>query len=186
MDTPKENLFSTSQKAILESALVIVRQSGAMHFTIDAVAAESGFSKGGVLYNFKTKDLLITGMVRYLAHLFAAEVAEAHEKHAGSDSPTLSAMIDISERWLNEQQTVTRAIILTSVCAPALIEPFVDLMKGFRTQIENETSDFTRAMVVLSALDGLHFCDAHGVSQMNSEERRAVLDWMRNLLKSKD
>ncbi|GGB43293.1 TetR family transcriptional regulator [Roseibium aquae] len=178
--------FSASQRAILEAALSIVCRSGGMNLTIDAVAAQSGFSKGGVLYNFKSKNLLICGMVRYLTHQFDAEVALARLRHQDTDSPTLSAMIDVTERWLNEQQTVSRAVLVTSVQTPSLIEPFVDLMQGYRTQIAAESADFTRAMVVLSALDGLHFCDAHGVSLMSQDERRAVLNWMRNLLKPKD
>ncbi|MEM8704475.1 MAG: TetR/AcrR family transcriptional regulator, partial [Pseudomonadota bacterium] len=55
-----------SKSDILTSAIEVIRRSGAQNFTIDAVAEESGFSKGGVLYNFPTKDALITGMVEFL------------------------------------------------------------------------------------------------------------------------
>ncbi|MBO6858897.1 MAG: TetR/AcrR family transcriptional regulator, partial [Roseibium sp.] len=74
---------------MLKAALEVVRRSGAQSLTMDAVAEESGFSKGGVLYNFPTKDALITGMVEFLAGQFEAEVSAARERNLSSECPTL-------------------------------------------------------------------------------------------------
>jgi len=178
--------FTRSQEAILQAALSFVQRSGGLHLTIDAVAAESGFSKGGVLYNFKTKDQLVVGMVRYLSRQFASEVSEARLKHTASDCPTLAAMMDVTERWLDEQQTVTRAILVTSVGAPELMEPFVSLMRGYKEAMQAETRNFARALAVWSALEGMHFADAHCVSLTSNEERGAIFAYLRGLLENKD
>jgi len=44
---------------VLEAALSVVEDHGANHLTMDAIAAKSGFSKGGVLYHFASKQLLL-------------------------------------------------------------------------------------------------------------------------------
>ena len=41
----------------------MIRRDGAQKLTLDAVAAESGVSKGGVLYHFATKRALVDGLL---------------------------------------------------------------------------------------------------------------------------
>ena len=41
---------------------------GAAHLTLDAVAERAGVSKGGLLYNFHTKELLLQAMVDRQMH----------------------------------------------------------------------------------------------------------------------
>ena len=41
----------------------MIRRDGAQRLTLDAVAAESGVSKGGVLYHFATKRALVDGLL---------------------------------------------------------------------------------------------------------------------------
>ena len=48
---------------LLDAALAVIRRDGAQALTLDAVAAEAGVSKGGVLYHFATKRALIDGLV---------------------------------------------------------------------------------------------------------------------------
>jgi len=50
---------NTTQQSIIAAARRIVQRDGVAHLTIEAVAREAGFSKGGVLYHFPTKDSLI-------------------------------------------------------------------------------------------------------------------------------
>ena len=44
-----------------------IRRDGAAALTLDAVAAEAGVSKGGVLYHFGSKRALIDGLLDALA-----------------------------------------------------------------------------------------------------------------------
>ena len=61
---------------ILDAAERVVARDGA-HLTIDAVVKESGFSKGGVLYNFPSKVALIEGMIKRMTGRFLARHEEA-------------------------------------------------------------------------------------------------------------
>jgi len=61
--------LSTRDK-IIDAAMSIVRDQGVAKLTLDEAAKVAGFSKGGVLYHFKTKDDLIRGMVATLIHSY--------------------------------------------------------------------------------------------------------------------
>ena len=60
----------SSKNAILDAAEAIVVKSGAVHMTLDAVAAEAGISKGGLIYHFPTKEALLQAMIDRQAELF--------------------------------------------------------------------------------------------------------------------
>jgi AcrR family transcriptional regulator len=172
-----------SKTEILKAALDLIRRSGAPSLTIDAVAVEAGFSKGGVLYNFPTKDALITGMVEYLAGQFEAEVLEARERNLSSVSPTLAAMIDVTEGWLRENRDVARALLATKADRPDLSKPFMGVREGFKAAIEAEMNDKGKAWAIWSALEGLHFSEAHCISIFSDDDRAAVFAELRGRLK---
>ncbi|GAB4520651.1 MAG: TetR/AcrR family transcriptional regulator [Roseibium sp.] len=171
-----------SKEEILQAALDLIRRSGAPSLTIDAVAVEAGFSKGGVLYNFPTKDALITGMVEYLAGQFEAEVEAARERNMASASPTLAAMIDVTEGWLRANRDVARAMLATKADRPDLSQPFMGVKERLRIAIEAEVSDLGKAWSVWAALEGLHFSEAHCVTIFSDDDRAAVFRELRGRL----
>ena len=59
-----------SKNIILDAAEAIVIQSGAAHMTLDAVARQAGISKGGLIYNFPTKEALLLAMVDRMVEYF--------------------------------------------------------------------------------------------------------------------
>ena len=73
------------RSALLDAAERVVLRDGAGQLTMDAVAAEAGVSKGGVLYAFPSKDALIDAL---FTRVFAAmdEIGNAFLAHAG-DTP---------------------------------------------------------------------------------------------------
>ncbi|MEO9530003.1 TetR/AcrR family transcriptional regulator [Roseibium sp.] len=172
-----------SKSEILKAALELIRRSGAPSLTIDAVAVEASFSKGGVLYNFPTKDALITGMVEFLAGQFEAEVAAARARNLSSHCPTLAAMIDVTEGWLMENRDIARAILATKVDRPELSEPFRLVKERLKAAIEAETDYRARAWAIWASLEGLHFSEAHCVTIFTDDERAAVLEELRMRLK---
>ncbi|GAA0771675.1 TetR/AcrR family transcriptional regulator [Roseibium denhamense] len=171
-----------SKSEILDAALDLIRREGAARLTIDAVAEAAGFSKGGVLYNFPTKDVLITGMVEHLAGQFEEAVAAARASNLSSDCPTLSAMIDVTEGWLRERRDVAQAILAIKVNQPELSEPFVAVKKRLKSAIEAETKDIGRDLAIWASLEGLHFSEAHCVSLLSEQDRLAVFADLRQRL----
>lgn len=173
-----------SKTGILEAALDVVKREGAQSLTIDAVAEESGFSKGGVLYNFPTKDALITGMVEFLACQFETEIAAARKQHLSSPCPTLSAMIDITEGWMREKRDVARAMLAVHANRPELSEPFLSVKSRLKAAISEETDDLGMAWSTWSCLEGLHFSEAHRVAIWTAEERALVFEDLRQRMEN--
>ena len=51
------------KEELLDAAIRVIRRDGAQKLTLDAVAAEAGVSKGGILYHFGTKRALVDGLI---------------------------------------------------------------------------------------------------------------------------
>ena len=64
-----------TRKRLLDAAAAVVRRDGAGALTLDAVAAEAGVSKGGLLYHFPTKEAMIAVLLERLDRLLAEDVA---------------------------------------------------------------------------------------------------------------
>ncbi|ASP32404.1 TetR/AcrR family transcriptional regulator [Labrenzia sp. VG12] len=171
-----------SKSSILDAALDLIRRAGAPALTIDAVAEAAGFSKGGVLYNFPTKDALITGMVEHLGRQFEAEVIAARAQNLSSPCPTLSAMIDVTEGWLKQNRDLARAMLATTAAKPDLSEPFMDVKARLKAAIQGETPEVGRAWAIWASLEGLHFAEAHCVAIFNENEQAAVFEELRSRL----
>lgn len=167
---------------ILQAALEVVSKSGTPAMTLEAVAEAAGFSKGGLLYNFPTKDALIRGMVEFLAGKFEAEIASARELNQTAGSPTLAAMVDVTEVWLREQRDVARAILPATADKPDLRQPFIDVKLRLRAAILEETQDLGAAFAIWTSLEGLHFSEAHCVSTLTDDDRAAVFSELRSRL----
>ena len=59
---------------LLDAAVAVIRRDGAAALTLDAVAAEAGVSKGGVLYHFASKRALIDGLLSRWLDDFEAQL----------------------------------------------------------------------------------------------------------------
>ncbi|CAN5783832.1 TetR family transcriptional regulator [soil metagenome] len=55
--------------------MMVAARDGVAALTLDAVAAESGVSKGGLLYHFATKEHLLHGLVRDCLDRWSADLA---------------------------------------------------------------------------------------------------------------
>ena len=62
---------------LLDAAAAVVRRDGAQALTLDAVAAEAGVSKGGLLYHFKSKRELLDALVERWLDEFQREIDAA-------------------------------------------------------------------------------------------------------------
>src|SRR5687767_9360847 len=84
----------TTRDKILEAAAELVGDVGARRLTLDAVAERAGLSKGGLLYNFPSKDALLQGMVERLIGELRAEKEARKQKLQGS--PNLEARLNVT------------------------------------------------------------------------------------------
>jgi AcrR family transcriptional regulator len=159
---------------ILDAAERVVAREGSRRLTIDAVVQESGFSKGGVLYNFPSKQALIEGMVaRMIAQTRARHDAALREAEASGEDP-MPAMV----RCLLQQKEMDRAVSMGLLAAlaeqPDLIAPIQVAISEMRDEMIALAPDPQLASILMLAADGLHFSDILGLDILPDDQREAV------------
>lgn len=163
-----------SREVILDAAERVVAREGSRRLTIDAVVQESGFSKGGVLYNFPSKQALIEGMVaRMVARTRARHDEALAEAEAAGEDP-VPAMV----RSLLEHKEMDRAVSMGLLAAiseqPDLIRPIREAIAEMRDELLARARDPQLASIVMLAADGLHFSDILGLDILPEDQRDAV------------
>ena len=114
----------------------MIRRDGAARSTLDAVAAEAGVSKGGVLYHFASKRALIDGLLeRWLddfeagvrrrsrlaaAYVRACDLSAADPRKAASEFGLLAALIEepqvleaVRERYAGWMERLLAEVVAT-------------------------------------------------------------------------
>src|ERR1700752_4844256 len=66
-----------TRSQLLDAAEAVVAQDGVRNLTLDAVAARSGISKGGLLYHFRSKEDLAAAMIERSIAWFDDALVEA-------------------------------------------------------------------------------------------------------------
>jgi AcrR family transcriptional regulator len=163
-------------EAILDAAEEVLRRVGARGLTIDAVAAQAGLSKGGVLHHYASKDALIRALVaRKVRRL--REGISAHE--AGQPplrgAPAL-AMVANARQTYGEEDGFPRALLLASAENPeALVDfrAFVDERLARMAGIEGRPG---AGSVLMFALMGVMVGRTLGLHDLSDAEAERVFD----------
>ena len=164
----------STREQILDAAERVVAREGSRRLTIDAVVQECGFSKGGVLYNFPSKQALIEGMVaRMIADIRSRHDAAFAEAEAAGEDP-IPAVV----RSLLQQKDMDRAVSMGLLAAiaeqPELVAPIRAAIAEMRDQLIARAADPDLASIVMLAADGLHFSDILGLDVLPDDQREAV------------
>jgi AcrR family transcriptional regulator len=163
---------STSDQ-ILDAAERVVARDGA-HLTIDAVVKESGFSKGGVLYNFPSKKALIEGMIQRMTGRFLVRHEAAKTAALANGAPMLHALF----RAFFDDKDVDRQVYMGLLAAlsenPEMIEPVRQVHQQIRDDVLAHAADPQVARIAMQAADGLHLAEILGLECFSPDERSAI------------
>jgi len=179
--TSRRRLSTNSRESILDAAQRVALRDGSAHLTIDAVARESGLSKGGVLYHFPSKEALLEAMVERLAAVLTQIVEERRPAHAHRRCPTLHALLDASASmdWLHSQ--APSALLAAAAERPELLAPIRAELLQYRVRMEQETRDPDLAMLLWAAADGLMLQLLLGVAPFAPERQNALVARLHDL-----
>lgn len=113
----------SNRSAILDAAIRVIHRDGVTGVTFDSVAAESGITRGGLLYHFPSREVLLRAIHEHLAEEWDTSMA----RHAGKTSEEASS----TERFVAYLQTclqnATRAellLMLEGSTEPELTAPW--------------------------------------------------------------
>lgn len=169
----------TSREAILEAAIRVATRDGLLATTLENVAREAGVTKGGVLYHFASKDLLLAGMIehfgREVERLLVTRIADDPEPDRrwiragfeaiiapGPDARGADAQAPPTGLRPAELRKFVTALMTAFAAKPALLEamrPFFARMVG-RISAEADGVD---QIVGWLAADGLLLWEMFGI-----------------------
>lgn len=174
-----------SDAALLDAAEAVIHEEGLGNLTLDAVAARAGVSKGGLMYHFKSKDMLLEAMVRRIVDSWRNDAARAIEE--GAPGPgrvargVMSLCLDRPDCGGESMRRSGFVLVTALVSNPALIKPLRDAHIDLLRRAEDDGLAPGASACVILALSGLWFERIFGLSEMTPERRNDLLAALRAL-----
>jgi len=166
-----------SRKAAIQAALAIIARDGPGQLTFDAIARESGISKGGLMHQFPSKGALMKGLLEHQVEYFG-KFSSDYLAAAGASKaePSLAAQIATLRETVTDSQSVAFAILAALVEDPALLAVPRELdAKGIQV-IKAEATDPDLSLLRWAAARGLALSALFGLSPFSDKERERLFD----------
>ena len=149
---------------LLDAASAVIRRDGPQALTLDAVAAEAGVSKGGLLYHFASKRELLDAVVRRWLDEFQDDIDAAGPGF-------LPGYVRASDGAKAEEAGLLAAL----VADPAVLAVVRERYATWQDRVVTEGGDPVEATVARLAADGLWLADLLGMAPPEGELRERVL-----------
>ncbi len=173
-----------SRDVILEAAQAVVAEQGAVHLTLEAVAARAGMSKGGLLYHFRSKELLLQGMITKLLESADADRRRFANEMQSSPAGDLQAHIRAGFLQHPDRERVSAALLAAGANDPRLLDPVRAWQKGLYEELVQSKQNPVRAVLIMLAVDGLWLNELLRTLPIGPEERLQVQNELLELAKS--
>jgi AcrR family transcriptional regulator len=175
----------SSREKILDAAAELVSEIGAGRLTLDAVAEKAGLSKGGLLYNFPTKEALLQGMIQRMIDQVSSQ-KEALRRQA-APGPNLEARV-ATTALLNmccdgKMKEIATGLLVASAENPRLLDPVRQVIGETLLSLKNTSEDLDAALLAWLAVEGLSNLEMHGVSPFSNEDRDRIVKAIDRLLR---
>jgi AcrR family transcriptional regulator len=167
-----------TRRRLLDAAAAVVRRDGAKALTLDAVAAEAGVSKGGLLYHFKAKRDLLDAMLDGWLEEFAGEIDAASERRGFAHGYVKAS--DMSG-WAAADRATEFGLLAAMVDEPGALERVRERYAAWQEQLAREAADPVDATVARLAADGLWLNDLLGLAPPAGPLRERVMARMLEL-----
>ena len=170
-----------TRDAAIQAALTIITRDGHGRLTIDAIARESGISKGGVLHQFRTKEAVLKALLEYQIAkgdaTFQRRLSELRDDHA---QPVLGAQISSLRVAASQPTSTTFALAGAVGDNPDLLEG-IRRAEGERVeQMKDEADDPRMALIRWSAAKGLALAAILGICPLSEAERDSLFDFLQD------
>jgi AcrR family transcriptional regulator len=150
----------STRHRLLDSAEVLLVEGGPRALTLDAVAAASAVSKGGLLHHFSTKDSLVQGLLERLADRAADDVVAMRAHPQGPVDFYLRTAVPGAEGGAGTDpltRSVLAAVTLASAGDARARAALVEVAQGWYAVLLEAVGDPMLARVVQLVGDGLWY-----------------------------
>jgi AcrR family transcriptional regulator len=167
----------TTRAEIIEKALEVAAEQGALGFTLDAVAARTTVSKGAVLHHFPTKLALLEGLVDHLGAMFSEAVLTeaARDPQPYGRQARAYLRVTINDAVTSEDASIGRAILAACAIEPSLRYRWAKATAGVKAEDPTDPVGADDALLLRLVADGLWMSDLFDVQQVSPAQRQALL-----------
>ena len=150
---------SSARDTLLDAAETVAASQGVARLTFDAVAAEAGVSKGGLLHYFTSKDQLIEAMVVRAADAWRKCYMEGYESVPEGPGRMVRGMLKHcftdAQTWTEQLRRSYASVFAALAQNPALIEPMRAAYADLYKYVREDGLPPGVAEAVTTAIDGL-------------------------------
>jgi AcrR family transcriptional regulator len=164
---------------ILDAAETLVRTRGVAGLTLEAAAQTAGVSKGGLLYHFASKEILLGALLKrftaFIEEDFQAAVAEQPEGPGRVARAMLTWSLGLPQNETDERCDRAAAVFLAAFhYDPALLDPVRAQIAKMREAVAQDGLPPGHGMAIMAAGDGLFMARVFGLYTLPQEERQAI------------
>jgi AcrR family transcriptional regulator len=163
--------------ALLDAALALIAENGVAALTYEALCERTGLSKGGLLYHFPSKEVLMVAITKHLG-----------ERYRAARMAAIAALPEGPSRELKGYAiaSLTNRSNSDNVSAKMMVSGLWDPKTGRQTRREqfdtiSQNVGFDRSAVVYLATEGLWFMELAGRSPFTAEERARIVNVLMQL-----
>ncbi len=165
-----------SRLKAIKAAHAILMRDGVGALTFDALASESGLSKGGLLHQFATKDELLNALLEYRQQFIKETVACADTQLSAPEPILHGHLAALQGLASGENKAVNLAFLAALVQAPELLQQVrADHVESL-AQIRDEATDADMASLRWLAASGLVFMDLLGWVALPEDQGRVLFE----------
>ena len=169
----------SARETILDAAEAVVATDGAAHLTLDAVAERGGVSKGGLLYHFPTKELLLEAMVdRHTQQFEATRLRALAGLPLGPGRELKALILSALPHCAQKDARLSCGMLAAATNSPHLLDP---VRAAKRRRLEWITTGepelpFARAASIALAVDGMCLLEMLQVSPYDAGQRERIME----------
>lgn len=164
-----------TRNAALQAALVIIARDGPGRLTLDAIARESGISKGGLMHQFRTKNAVLEALLELQTEHFEA-FARDYMAGTKSGQPELAAQIATLRETTAQPNSVAFAMLAALADDPNLLARPREIDAKKVKAIKAEAPDPQLALLRWAAARGLAITAMFGMCPLSDKERNQLFD----------
>jgi AcrR family transcriptional regulator len=166
-----------TRKATIQAALAIIARGGPRRLTLDAIAKESGISKGGLMHQFPTKQAVLKALLEYQIEHFDVFSRQYLAEHGSKKPyPCLATQIATTREAIARPDAVAFAILAALAEEPDLLSITKEIDIKNVAAIKAEAADPELAILRWIAARGLLLISLLGGSPFSETERERLYD----------
>lgn len=166
-----------SRAAAIQAALAVIARDGPGKLTFDAIARESGMSKGGLVHQFRNKGEVLRALLQHKTDFFERfSRGYLAALDPASSETTLLAQIATEREALDQPQSVLLALIAAFVEDPDLLGGTRETEAETVKRIEAEAADPDMSMLRWAAARGLTLTALFGLCPLSAKVRKRLFE----------